>query len=337
MPRLSLFGVDLAVDLGSAATVVWARDRGVVLDEPSLVAVDRRDGSVRAVGRGARPLAGRAPDLLRVVAPVRHGVVADAELAAIMLRYYVQRVHRRGLFSAPVMVLTVPASATAVERRAAREVAEAAGARAVHLIESPVAAAIGAGLPVADAAGCMVADLGAGTTQAVVISAGGVVAHRELRMGTEAMAEELRARLRADAGLEVSHETAHEVLSTLGRTGAASAPVAGRDLATGLPASRTVAEDLVRQVLEPAIARSAGLMRRVLAACPPRLAGDIAGSGAVLTGGGALLPGVAAGLARRAGVPVRVADRPADCTVAGAGRCLEDLRAFRLVLRGVSR
>ena len=331
-----LLGRDLAVDLGTANTVVWARGRGVVLDEPSVVAVDLRDGSVRAVGHEAKAMLGRTPEHVVSVRPMRDGVIADFELTEQMLRYFVQRVHRRSYLSAPRVVVAVPSGITGVERRAVRDAADSAGARTVLFVEEPMAAAIGAGLPVTEPRGSLVVDVGGGTTEVAVISYGGIVSSRSVRTAGDELDAAIAEHVKKHHGLLLGEQTAEQVKTSAGSafpsSDAPSALVRGRDLVTGLPRTAVLPGEEVRHALDPVVQEIVDAVTATLDTCPPELAGDVLRDGMVLTGGGALLHGLDARIRHETGVEVRVADDPLACVAVGAGACVEDVDAFRLVL-----
>lgn len=331
-----LLGRDLAVDLGTANTLVYVRGRGVVLDEPSVVAVDARDGSVVAVGRRAKEMVGRTAGHLLAVRPLKDGVIADFDLTEQMLRYFVHEVHRARYFAAPRMVVCVPSGITSVERRAVRDAADNAGARTVHLIEEPMAAAIGVGLPVTEPTGSMVIDVGGGTTEVAVISYGGVVCSRSVRVAGDELDEAVVTYARKQHSLMLGERTAERVKTEIGSAFPLSddpgSEVRGRDLVTGLPRTLLLSAGEVRRALDEPVAAIVDAVRATLDTCPPELAGDVMASGMVLTGGGALLKGLDQRLRHETGIAVRTADDPLTSVALGAGRCVEDLDAFRLVL-----
>ena len=333
---IPLLGRDLAVDLGTANTVVWARGRGLVLDEPSVVAVDTRDGRVRAVGHEAKAMLGRTPEHVVAVRPMKDGVIADFELTEQMLRYFVQRVHRRSYLSAPRVVVAVPSGITGVERRAVRDAADAAGARAVHFVEEPMAAAIGAGMPVTEPRGSLVVDVGGGTTEVAVISYGGIVSSTSVRTAGDEMDAAIGEHVKKHHGLLLGEQTAEQVKTSVGSAfpvaGAPSAQVRGRELVTGLPRTVVLPAEEVRHALAGVVQAIVDAVTSTLDVCPPELAGDVLRDGMVLTGGGALLRGLDARIQHETGVGVRVADDPLGCVAVGAGACVEDVDAFRLVL-----
>jgi rod shape-determining protein MreB and related proteins len=328
---------DLAIDLGTANTLVYARGRGILLDEPSVVAVDTNTNSVVAVGAEAKRMIGRTPDHIRAVRPLRDGVIADYDITAEMLRYFVRKVlRRRGAFTGPRIIICVPSGITSVERRAVSESAYAAGARRVHIITEPMAAAIGAGLPVNQPSGCMVIDIGGGTTEVAIIALGGIVASTSLRVAGNALDQAIIDHIREAFSLLIGERTAEELKISVGSAfpvaGAKSAEIRGRDIASGLPRNITVSADELRRAMEPPLGRIVAAVRSTLDRCPPELSGDLVTSGVVLTGGGALLRGLDARLAHEIGIPVLVADRPLDSVVLGTATVVEHFEQLQKVV-----
>jgi rod shape-determining protein MreB and related proteins len=330
-------GHDLAIDLGTANTVVYRRGEGVVAFEPSVVAIEEGTEAVVAIGQEARRMIGRTPASIRAIRPLRHGVIADFEVTEQMLRYFIRR-GREG-FGSPRVVLCVPSGVTEVERRAVVEAAVAAGARRAYLIEEPMAGAIGAGLPVGDAAGSMVVDIGGGTSEVAVISLGGMVVSRSLRVGGYELDEAIVRHLR-EQGLVVGQERAEEVKIEIGATlvgeravgdeavGGPETEIAGRDLLTGLLRRRTITAVEVGQAIERPVAQIVEAVMTTLEQTPPELSADLSERGLVLVGGGALLGGIAERLRRETRLPVHIADSPLTCVAIGAGRSLEELPTY---------
>lgn len=338
----ALLGGDLAIDLGTANTLVYARGRGIVLNEPTVVALDTQTQSVVAVGMAAKQMLGRTPGHIRAVRPLQHGVIADYDSAAEMLRFFVRSVLRRRMFNGPRMVVCVPSGVTSVEQRAVSESAYAAGARRVHIISEPMAAAIGAGLPVNQPAGSMIIDIGGGTTEVAVIALGGIVASTSLRVAGNALDEAIIDHLRSRFGLLVGDRTAEELKISLGSAfpvaGATSAEIRGRDVGTGLPRNVTISADELRRAMDTPLARIVAAVRATLDRCPPDLAGDLVNRGLTLTGGGALLRGLDARLQHEIGVPVLLANRPLDSVVLGTGTVVENFdQLHRVVVDGPRR
>jgi rod shape-determining protein MreB and related proteins len=332
-------GYDLAIDLGTANTVVYRRGVGVVAFEPSVVAIDERTEDVVAIGQDARRMIGRTPASIRAIRPLRHGVIADFEVTEQMLRYFIRR-GREGWLGSPRVVLCVPSGVTEVERRAVVEAAVAAGARRAYLIEEPMAGAIGAGLPVGEAAGSMVVDIGGGTSEVAVISLGGMVVSRSLRVGGYELDESIVRHLREEHGLVVGQERAEEVKIEIGAAlvrehavgdvaaGGPVTEVAGRDRITGLLRRRTVTAADVGHAIERPVAQIVEAVMATLEQTPPELAADLGERGLVLVGGGALLGGIAERLRRETRLPVHIADSPLTCVAIGAGRSLEELSTY---------
>jgi rod shape-determining protein MreB len=333
-----LFSQDLAVDLGTTGTRIYQRGSGVVCDEPTIVAVfsdPRGARRVLAIGEQALPMVGRTPGDIRLVQPVRVGQVADFEVAEAFLLQLVRRVHGRNAWMSPRMVVAVPHQATDMERRAVRESCEAAGAREVHLVPRPVAAALGAGLPIEQASGHMVVDLGGGTTEVSIVSMHGVVASTCVPGGGEAMDEAIIAWLAEKERLLVGRPTAERVKIELGNAvddgWLATAQVAGRCLERRIPRSVEVTSDHIRDALTPRVLEVAEAIRGVLEECPPELAGDIVDNGVVLTGGGSALRGLDLALGQLTGLPVVTAEEPRRAVALGAGRILETASVLRAV------
>jgi rod shape-determining protein MreB and related proteins len=332
-----LLGGDLAIDLGTANTLVYARGRGILLDEPSVVAVDTATGAVVAVGAEAKRMIGRTPGHITAVRPLRDGVIADFDVTSEMLRYFVRKVlRRRGAFTGPRIVVCVPSGITSVEQRAVSESAYAAGARRVHIIHEPMAAAIGAGLPVNQPAGSMVVDIGGGTTEVAVLALGGIVASTSLRVAGNALDQAIVDHVRAEFSLLVGERTAEELKISVGSAfpvaGPKKAEIRGRDVGTGLPRNVTISGDELRKAMEVPVSRIVMAVRSTLDRCPPELAGDLVTSGIVLTGGGALLRGLDARLQHEIGIPVLVADRPLDSVVLGTATVVEHFEQLQKVV-----
>ena len=327
-------GRELAIDLGTANTLVFVRGEGIVVFEPSVVAIDERSGDVQAVGEEARRMIGRTPATIRAIRPLRHGVIADFEVTAAMLRYFIGRVGG-GAFSR--VVLCVPSGITKVEREAVEEATLAAGARTVSLIEEPMAAAIGAGLPVAEPYGSMVVDIGGGTTEVAVLSLGGIVVWESLRLGGYEMDEAIVRHIDASDRLLIGPETAETAKiacgSALPLDEEIETDVAGRDRLTGLLRRTTLDSTEIRAALAPVIEAITEAVVRTLESTPPELAADISSRGIILAGGGGLLRGIDRRLAEETKVPVALAEAPLECVVLGAGASLEERTDDRLARR----
>ncbi|MFF4407967.1 rod shape-determining protein [Streptomyces sp. NPDC001404] len=366
----SFSGRDMGIDLGTANTLVYVRGKGVVLNEPSVVAVNADDGSVLSVGSEAKETIGRTPSNIVAVRPLRDGVIADFEIAERMLRHFMKKVLAGRRFTRPRVVVCVPSGITGVERRAVIEAASQAGARAVHLVEEPMAAAIGAGLPVSEPTGCMVVDIGGGTTEVAVISLGGIVTARSVRTAGDAMDAAIMSYVKKEYSLAIGERTAEEIKMTIGSAaptgywsaaglsalaqqleknaeveGAGGDPeetqglkpperitIRGRDQVSGLPKTLTLTADEIRHALSEPVDAIVMAVRQSLDETPPELSGDIMDRGIVLTGGGALLRGLDVRLGKELDIPVLVADDPLDCVAVGTGRCVEDFAALRTVL-----
>jgi len=332
----SLLGRDMAVDLGTANTLVYVRGRGVVLDEPSVVAINRDSGALVAVGTEAKAMIGRTPDGILAIRPLKDGVIADFEVTERMLRYFIQKVHRRRHFAKPRLVVCVPSGITGVERRAVKDAGYSAGARIVHLVEEPMAAAIGAGLPVAEPVGSMVVDIGGGTTEVAVLSLGGIVTSQSVRTGGDELDEAIISFVKKEYSLMLGERTAEEIKMAIGsafpRPDEPQAEIRGRDLVTGLPKTITVTADEIRRAIEEPVSTIVDAVRTTLDTCPPELAGDVMDRGITLAGGGALLQGLDERLRHETGMPITVADDPLQAVARGTGRCVEDFHALQSVL-----
>jgi len=331
----------MAVDLGTANTLVYVRGRGVMLNEPSVVALDSTTREILAVGTEAKRMLGRTPGGMIAIRPLKDGVIADFESTEQMLRLFIQQVHRRRYFAKPRLVICVPSGVTAVEQRAVKEAGYQAGARRVYIIEEPMAAAIGAGLPVHEATGNMVVDIGGGTTEVAVISLGGVVTSLSIRTAGDDMDAAIVSWMKKEYSLMLGEHTAEEVKIALGSAfplaSEPEADIRGRDLVSGLPRSVPVSTAEVRQALEEPLQDIVDAVRTTLDKTPPELAGDIMDRGLVLTGGGALLRGLDERLRHESGMPVHVAADPLHSVAIGAGRCVEEFDALKQVLVSESR
>lgn len=333
--RLSILGRDMAVDLGTANTLVYVRGRGIVLNEPSVVAIDVKDGRPLAVGAEAKRMIGRTPSNIQAIRPLRDGVIADFEICEKMLRYFIHRVHQRR-FAKPRMVICVPSGITGVEQRAVIEAAEYAGARKAYIIEEPMAAAIGAGLPVHEPTGNMVVDIGGGTTEVAVISLGGIVTSQSIRIGGDELDESIVAFVKKEFSLALGERTAEEIKIALGSASQLEeelhAEIRGRDLVTGLPKTIVVSTEDIRHAIDEPVSSIVDAVKVTLDRTPPELAADIMEQGIVLTGGGALLHGLDARLQQETGMPIVVARDPLTCVAVGSGQCLEEFEALQRVL-----
>jgi rod shape-determining protein MreB len=324
-------GRDMAVDLGTANTLVFIRGRGIVLFEPSVVAISEETGRVHAVGAEAKRMIGRTPATIRATRPLRHGVIADFEITEEMLRQFLARAGG-SRFAFARVVLCVPSGITDVERRAVDEATRAAGARSVYLIEEPMAAAIGANLPVADAVASMVIDIGGGTTEVAVIALGGMVVWESIRVGGYEMDEAIVDYVKNSHKLMIGQETAEVAKIEIGSAWAmeenAETTVAGRDLITGLLRRVTISGADVRRALEGPVSRIVTAVKDTLERTPPELAADLGVRGIVLAGGGSLLRGIDERLRDEVGLPVQLVESPLTCVAEGAGRSLDELETL---------
>lgn len=332
----TFFSHDIAVDLGTANTVVYVRGRGIVLNEPSVVAVNIKDGRPLAVGAEAKRMIGRTPSHIQAIRPLKDGVIADFETCEKMLRYFIRRVMPRRV-SKPRMVICVPSGITGVEQRAVREAAEFAGARRpAYIIQEPMAAAIGAGLPVHEPTGNMVVDIGGGTTEVAVISMGGIVVSQSVRIGGDELDQAIMAYVKKEYSIALGERTAEEIKIALGSACALeeelTAQIRGRDLISGLPKTIVVTTEAIRQAIEEPVAAIVDAVQATLDLTPPELAADIMDQGIVLTGGGAMLHGLDARLSAETGMPIVVADNPLQSVAIGSGQCLEEFEILKQVL-----
>jgi rod shape-determining protein MreB len=325
----SRFSRDMGIDLGTANTLVHVRGRGVLLREPSVVAINSEDRSPLAVGVEAKRMLGRTPGSIVAVRPLKDGVIADFEQTEAMLRYFTHKVHRRKWFLGPQVIIGVPSGVTEVERRAVRSAAQRAGARWVGLIEEPMAAAIGAGLPVAEPVGSMIVDIGGGTTEVAVISLGGVVTHRSLRVAGDEMDDAIISYVRRVHNLLIGDRTAEEVKINIGSAypmeEERTMEIRGRDLVSGLPRSAVLTSSEVREAIAEPVSQVVETVKETLESTPPELSADIMDRGIILAGGGALLRGLDRLLAVETEMPVHTAEDPLTCVVLGAGRVVEEM------------
>ena len=332
----SVVGNDMAVDLGTANTVVYVRGKGVVLDEPSVVAVNTKDSRPLAVGTEAKRMVGRTPAHIQAIRPLKDGVIADFDICEKMLRYFIERVHHRR-WAKPRMVICVPSGITGVEQRAVQEAAEYAGARKpAYIIEEPMAAAIGAGLPVHEPSGNMVVDIGGGTTEVAVISLGGIVASESIRVAGDEIDEALMSFCKKEYSLALGERTAEDIKTQLASAWPLKeelyAEVRGRDLVTGLPKTIVVSTGELREAIEEPVQAICDAIKYTLDRTPPELAADMMDKGIVITGGGSLLHGLDVRLAVQTGMPVRRAKNPLYTVVLGSGHCLEEFDVLKAVL-----
>jgi rod shape-determining protein MreB len=337
---LGIFSADLAIDLGTANTLVYVKGKGIVLNEPSVVALSTGRGrkQVLAVGEEAKQMVGRTPGNIEAVRPLRDGVIADFDVAEEMIKHFIRRVNNRRGFASPRVIICVPSGSTAVERRAIQESAESAGARRVFLIEEPMAAAIGAGLPVTEPTGSMVVDIGGGTTEVAVLSLGGIVYARSIRVGGNKMDEAIINYVRRHHNLLIGEATAENIKK---RIGSACLPedgngevleIKGRDLMNGVPKEIVISERQIAEALAEPVNAIIEAVKVALEHTAPELSADIVDKGIVLTGGGSLLGNLDFVLRHATGLPVSIADEPLTCVAMGTGRCLEEMKSLRHVL-----
>ena len=327
---------DIGIDLGTANTLVFMRGEGIILREPSVVAVDTRTDTVRYVGQEAKDVIGRTPGSIVAVRPLKDGVIADFDITANMLQIFIKKVTNNSFFSRPNVVVCIPSGVTAVERRAVREATIKAGARKVAIIEEPMAAAIGAGLPVAEPQGSMVVDIGGGTSEVAVISLGGIVSARSVRVGGDKFDDAIVQYIKKKYYLLIGERTAEEIKIKIGSAfpyeGEAPITIKGRNLADGLPKNIDVYPEEIREALADPLSSVVDAIKGTLEKTPPELSADIIDNGIVLTGGGALLRGLDKLVERETGISVRVADSPLDCVALGTGTVLDNLDTLREVL-----
>jgi rod shape-determining protein MreB len=325
-------GRDMAVDLGTANTLVYVRGRGIVLSEPSVVAIDHASGEVHAVGVEAKRMLGRTPGTISAIRPLKDGVIADFDVTEQMLRHFIQKVHQHR-FAHPRVVVCVPSGVTGVEKRAVEEATRNAGARDAFLIEEPMAAAIGAGLPVSEPTGNMIVDVGGGTSEVAVISLGGIVVSVSLRVGGDEMDEAIISHVKREYKLLIGNQTAEEIKLEVGSAfpmkDEVQAEVRGRDMLTGLPKTVIISSEEIRHALEEPVSQIVDAIKSTLDKTPPELAADIMDRGIVLAGGGALLNGLDERLRHETQMPVQLAESPLTCVAVGSGRSLELLEVMQ--------
>jgi rod shape-determining protein MreB len=333
---LTFLGRDMAVDLGTANTLVYVRGRGIVLNEPSVVALNTNNGQIVAVGAEAKRMIGRTPGNIVAIRPLKDGVIADFDVTERMLRYFIQKVHRRSHMAKPRLVVAVPSGITGVEQSAVKEAGHQAGARRVYIIEEPMAAAIGAGLPIHEPTGNMVVDIGGGTTEVAVISLGGIVTSQSIRVGGDELDQAIITFGKKEYSLMLGERTAEEIKMAIGSAFPADdephAEIRGRDLVSGLPKTVVISAAEVRKAIEEPVNLVVDAVKNTLDKCPPELAGDVMDRGIALTGGGALLRGLESRIREETGMPVQVADNPLESVVLGTGKCVEDFETLRQVL-----
>jgi rod shape-determining protein MreB len=324
-------GRDMAVDLGTANTLVYVRGRGIVLSEPSVVAIDSQTSDVHAVGVEAKRMLGRTPGSITAIRPLKDGVIADFDVTEQMLRHFIQKVHQ-SRWAHPRVVVCVPSGVTGVEKRAVEEACLSAGARQAYLIEEPMAAAIGAGLPVSEPTGSMVVDIGGGTSEVAVISLGGIVTSQSIRVGGDELDEAIVNYVKREYKLMIGQQTAEEVKLEIGSAYAlpeeVQAEIRGRDLVTGLPKTIVLTSEEVQRALDEPVSQIIDSIRVTLDQTPPELASDIMDRGIMLAGGGSLLKGFPERLREETQIPTHLAESPLTCVAIGSGRSLEEFEAI---------
>ena len=332
----SPFGRNLAIDIGTANTVIYQSNNGIVLNEPSVVCINTDTGEILSVGHEARKMVGRTPAHIVSIKPLKDGVVADFETAQKMLRMFMGMVGVKRLFTKPIIVVAVPPVVTSVEHRAIKDAAYAAGAKKVYIMEEPMAAAIGAGLPIQEPIGSMIVDIGGGTTDVAVISLGGIVTSRSVRVGGDAFDTAIVNYIKSAYNLLIGERTAEEVKMASGSaaklSGESDARIRGRDLVSGLPKDLMVTPKEIRDAIEDQLLKIISAIKATLDETPPDLVADLSRTGIVLAGGGALLKGLSERLTKESGMPVRVAEDPLYCVVTGAGKCVENIGMLRQIL-----
>lgn len=332
---LGCFSNDIGIDLGTANTLVYVKDRGIVLREPSVVAIHQSTNKVLAVGDEAKRMLGRTPGNIVAIRPLKDGVIADFEITEEMLRHFISKVHNRRYMVRPRVVIAVPSGITEVEKRAVKDSATHAGAREVYLIEEPMAAAIGVGLPVQDAGGNMIIDIGGGTTEVALISLSGIVLSRSVRIAGDELDESIAQYMKRTYNLMIGERTAEDIKIRVGSAykleKETTMEVKGRDLVAGLPKTITISSQEVREALTEPIATIVDSVRITLERCPPELSADLVDHGLVLAGGGALLQGLDKLLAEATALPVHIAEDPLSAVAEGTGKALQEIKFLRAI------
>lgn len=336
-----MFTKDIGIDLGTANTLVFMRGKGIIMREPSVVAVDTKTDTVRCVGQEAKQVIGRTPGSIVAVRPLKDGVIADFDITTSMLNIFIKRVCGNAVLFRPRIVICIPSGVTEVERRAVREAALKAGAKQVMVMEEPMAAAIGAGLPIEEPTGNMVVDIGGGTSEVAVISLGGIVAARSIRVGGDEFDQSIIAFIKRKYNLLIGERTAEQVKIGIGSAypleTETSMEIKGRNLVDGLPKNISVSSEEIREALSESVASVVDAIRETLERTPPELSADIIDRGITLTGGGALLRGLDELIQRETGIDVHVAENPLDCVASGAGSVLDNLELLREVIADAER
>lgn len=336
MGLLDALSNDIAIDLGTANTLVWVRNQGIVLNEPSVVAIEQSTSKILAIGSAAKEMTGRTPGGIAAIRPLKDGVIADFEMSEMLISDFIRRVVRRKYLMKPRVVVTVPSGITEVEKRAVRDSAENAGAREVYLIQEPMAAAIGVGLPVDQPSGSMIIDIGGGTSEIAVIALNGIVTDTSVRIAGDECNEAIILYLKKNYNLLIGELSAEDIKIRIGSATTLddelSMDIKGRDLVAGVPKTLTLSSVQVREAMSETIDKIVEAVRQTLEQTPPELASDILECGIILTGGGALLRGLDKRLRQETNLPVNVADDPLTCVVRGAGKVLENMNEYSKVL-----
>jgi rod shape-determining protein MreB len=334
---MNIIGRDMGIDLGTATTLIYVKGKGIVLEEPSIVAIDKESNKVLSVGSEAKKMVGRTPENIIAIRPLKDGVIADFEITEKMLRYFIQRVNKNIAFARPKIVICVPSGITPVEKKAVVETTEQAGARAAYIIEEPLAAAIGTNLPIDKPSGSMIIDIGGGTSEVAVISLGSIIVSQSLRIGGDEMDEAIIYYLKKEHNLFLGERTAERVKMEIGSAfpleEEKKMEINGRDLVTGLPKTIIVTSQQMRKALEKELNDIVNAIVEVLDVTPPELASDILKRGIVLAGGGALLKGIAERISRETHCDVRLAPDPIAAVAMGAGKCIEDFNTYKKYLK----
>lgn len=333
---MGLFARDIGIDLGTANTLVHVKGKGVVVREPSVVAINQKSNEILAVGDAAKNMIGRTPGNIIAIRPMKDGVIADFDVTQSMLRYFIRRAMSSGMFNKPRVVICVPSGVTEVEKRAVEEATLQAGAKEAYLIEEPMAAAIGADLPVEEPSGSMVVDIGGGTSEVAVISLGGIVTCQSLRIAGDELDESIVHYVKKEYNLMIGERTAEEIKVTIGaaypKPKEEHMEVRGRDLITGLPKNMTITSSEIIEAIKEPVNSIVDAIKYTLEKTPPELAADIMDRGIMLTGGGALLNGLDKLIKEETGMPVSIAEKPLDCVVMGAGKVLDEIETLKKVL-----
>ncbi len=337
MGLFNFFTKDMGIDLGTANTLVYVRGKGIVVREPSVVAIQEDTRQVLAVGQEAKQMIGRTPGNIIAIRPLKDGVIADFDVTQSMLKYFIKRAYpQKSLLFAPRVVIGVPSGVTEVEKRAVEEAALQAGAKEAYLIEEPMAAAIGSGLPVEDPTGSMVVDIGGGTTEIAIISLGGIVTSKSVRVGGDELDDGIVQYIKREYSLMIGERTAEEIKLTIGsaypKTVEEKMAIRGRDLVSGLPKTLNIVSSEILGALKEPINTIVEAIKTTLEKTPPELAADVMEFGIVLTGGGALLNGLDKLIKEETGMPVRIAEDPLDCVAMGTGRTVEEIETLKRVL-----